>query len=513
MIVNHSNYLDELNKERAKEGLPALGRRQFCKLAATSSAFLVGMSGLFGCEESNQQSGCGQSGGEAAGCGGPSQEGNGGDDYVKIRPGMDTRGEFKIIPGVELDDYSGPWRPELRFTDFSKVGLSRLHQMASEYHNAIMAAYRGYQYKEHGHEIAKTAEENIWGRNQINQTYNQISELMKINGRNLEAFMKQWQVELNSLPSVNSDVVFEMPSKRRALVTINRCPLAIQYETEGRTDELREVCMARCPKAIQGGAQKYNGNIMVKNITMPPRQSENHVCCKWELYYKADGSKSAEESDILMDKMDERGKLEARRGVDLKDYSGAFRPDLRITDFSRELLARMYIMYHQLDLNMIMGYQVFEMNHSEGGGGCDYAAGTKMQLVVWSYDLAVAARTIQMKYLNTPGNGIDGFLKALQVDITAQQPNFDCTFEMPDENTGIYTFQKCFGITMMEKTGGTEEQIKDTCALDPPAIGNSCDMYSEGLSGKKINLDIITMPPRKYSDEVCCQWKFTYVPA
>jgi hypothetical protein len=304
-----------------------------------------------------------------------------------------------------------------------------------------------------------------------------------------------------------------MPSTRRGIVTINRCPLAIQYETEGRTDQLREICEARCPNMIQNGAQKYNANIMVKNLTMPPRQSDKHICCKWELYYKSDGSKSAEESNPLIDpdKMDQRGVLKVRPGVNLKNYSGPFRPNLRITDFDRELLARMYPMYHQLDLNMIMGYQVFEMG--QGSGGCDYAAGTKMQYEVWSFDLAVAARDIQMKYLNTSGSGIDAFMKALQVDITAQQPNFDNTFEMPDENTGIYTFQKCFGITMMEKTGGTDEQIKDTCALDPPAIGNSCDkLYNQGLKGKTIHLDIITMPPRKYTDEVCCQWKFTYVP-
>ena len=167
---------------------------------------------------------------------------------------------------------------------------------------------------------------------------------------------------------------------------------------------------------------------------------------------------------------------------------------------------KMYLMYHQYDLDMIMNYQMLEMYY-----GGDYEAGCDMQVAVWSVDLAEAARSIQMKYLNTSGTGIDGFLKAVQVDITAQMPNFDNSFEMPDENTGIYTFNKCFGITMMEAVGGSDEQINKTCELDPPAIGNSCDMYSRGLVDKKIHLDIIKLPPRTCKDEICCRWKFTYV--
>ncbi len=510
MICKHNMYLTKLNEQRKKEGLPPLNRRQFCKLAATSSVIL-GMPGFLGCEQNNQSGGCGDSGGQAAGCGNsarPTEKGDGGSDYVKAVLGQDTRADIGVRPGVELDDYSGPFRPDLRYTDFSKVGLSRLIQMASEYHNAIQGRYRQFIDEVHGHAAAVSSEETIWGGSMVNSTHRLIKKTMKINGKNLESFMKQWQIELNTIPSDVSNVYFEMPTKRRGLATVNTCPVALHYEAAGRTDELREICEARCGNAVQNGAKKFDSNIVVKNLTMPPRASENHVCCKWELYYKADGSKSAEETDLLIDpdKMDQRGELVARSDVDLKDYSGAFRPDLKLTDFTREQLASMFLMYHQYDLNMIMGYSTAEI---KAGGS---TKGENMQVVVWSNDLAEAARSIQMKWLKTSGAGIDSFLKAVQVDITAQPPNFDNDFEMPDENTGIYTFNKCIGLNMMEPFA-TEEQIVDLCALDPPAIGNSCDMYSRGLTGKKIELEIVALPPRKYTDAVCCQWKFTYVAA
>jgi hypothetical protein len=500
MICKYNLPFVERNKRREKNGLPPLSRRQFCKYAAASSAAL-GLVGLIGCEP-DDSSGDGQ----AWGCGGPTGPGDGGSDYVQRSLGEDNRAEIEVRPGVELDDYSGPFRPDLRYTDFSKVGLSNLTQMANDYHNTIQNRYRQFVYDKHGHTGLVDSEAKIWGRNMVPGIKRMIKETMKISGWNLEAFMKQWQVDFNMIPSAHYDLVFEMPTRRRGIVTVNRCTVAEQYEAAGRTNELRDVCMARCGNYIQNAARKYNSNIIAKNLTMPPRPNENYVCCKWELYYRRDGSRCSEENDLPIDpdKMDKRGELAARPGVNLDDYCGPFRPDLRMTDFSREQLARMYLMYHQYSLNMIELYQVWEM------GQVGFSESADMHVVVWSNDLAEAARSIMMKYLNTSGSGIDDFLKALQVDITAQPPNFDNDFEMPDENTGIYTFNKCFGMTMMEPIA-CEKQIIETCALDPPAIGNSCDMYSRGLAGKRIKLDIITMPPRTYTDEVCCQWKFSYV--
>ncbi len=252
------------------------------------------MPGFLGCEQNSRSSGCGETGGQTAGCNSvrPTENGDGGSDYVKAVLGEDTRAEIKVIPGVELDDYSGPFRPDLRFTDFSKVGLSRLIQMASEYHNTIQGRYRQFVDEVHGHAAVLESEETIWGRTMVNSTHRLIKKTMNIKEKSLEGFMKQWQIELNTIPSDVSNVYFEMP----------------------------------------------------------------------------------------------------------------------------------------------------------------------------------------------------------------------------DENTGIYTFNKCIGLMMMEPFA-SEEQIIDLCALDPPAIGNSCEMYSRGLTGKKIELEIVALPPRKYKDAVCCQWKFTYVPA
>lgn len=480
-----------------KEGLPPLSRRQFCKWTAVSS-ILLGMPLLSSCEIPDLSPG-------------ECSDGNTGEcDYIPRVLGQDSRADISVRPGVEIDFYGDvPFRTDLRYTDFSKVGLSNLITMASVYHNHIQNRNRLYQIDVHGHERTVDAESTIWGRNLVGRIHKIMAETLNLTDRNLESFMKQWQLELNTMGSEeHNDLYFEMPTRRRALVTVNRCTIARQYEELGREDELPDICKARCGNYIQNAAGKYSKSIRVKNLVMPPRQSEDHICCKWELYYLLDGSRHDEETGILIDpgKMDKRGELIVQPDVNLDDYSGPFRPDLRLTDFSRETLARMYLMYHQYDLDMIMGYQVYEIGQE------NLSAAASMQVVVWSNDLAEAARSTMMKYMKTQGRGIDQFLKALQVDITAQPPNFENEFTMPDENTGVYSFHKCFGLTIQEPIS-SEEQITEMCALDPPAIGNSCGMYSRGLEGRRIQLEIVTMPPRSYSDEICCRWKFSYVPA
>ena len=43
--------------------------------------------------------------------------------------------------------------------------------------------------------------------------------------------------------------------------------------------------------------------------------------------------------------------------------------------------------------------------------------------------------------------------------MTALPPNFDMYFEMPSKDRGIVTFNKCYGVTMMEANSGYHENV------------------------------------------------------
>ncbi len=59
--------------------------------------------------------------------------------YKKV--GRDVRGEIEIDPNVDLPDYSGPFRADLRFSDFSEDQLVRMLSMSHEYYVLLVEAW------------------------------------------------------------------------------------------------------------------------------------------------------------------------------------------------------------------------------------------------------------------------------------------------------------------------------------------------------------------------------------
>ena len=172
--------------------------------------------------------------------------------------GKDPRGEIKVDPNIELQDYSGPFKPDLRLTHFSREQLTRMYLLAHHYNYTIIRVYRDYIDEKWGFAAMCEANEDIWGSKLVDNIHRIITEHMNIKGPDLEAFMKHWQIDMNTQPGDHFDVIFEMPSKDRGIVTYNRCPVVEEYEASGKTDRLPGVCMKTCPPGIKNMAALYN---------------------------------------------------------------------------------------------------------------------------------------------------------------------------------------------------------------------------------------------------------------
>lgn len=542
-----------VNKHRKRRGLRPLSRRRFCKIAAASSATLA-IPCFWGCESSSPDNAhidastgiVGQSGmggitaqGESGGIvtRDAAQDGNApigpktdagseagttvpydeyeypddtdmtiapqeGIDYHRYTPGMDTRAEIKIDPNIELDDYSGPFRPNLRFTDFSRKQLGRMYSMAHHYHYRIQRAYRRYIHDTWGNDAVGDSEEKIWGELTVDELHELYRDVMKITADNLESFMKSWQLDLNSQPGDFWEIVFEMPTSERGLVTVNRCPVVDEYEKRGSTaGELLAVCKKKCHSAIQSKAKLYHPNIELKVLATPPRASTDNICCRFAVRYHGDDFQDAATPDLNIDptKQDLRADTTINPNVTLEDYSGPFRPDLRMTNFSREQLARMFLMCHKHDLGMMIGYQEWAM----------LAYGWKEMVVmpveVWANYLFSDAYEVATRFMNITEQSIASYLKALQVDITAQPPNFDNSFEMPSPDRGIYTFNVCFGETNLRNQGAPPDKVLEFCEMDPPAIRKCAKLYHPDIRVK-----IMALPPVLHPYQVACKWDMVY---
>ena len=76
---------------------------------------------------------------------------------------LDIRQQLDVDSGAELDDYSGPYRPDLRFTDFSRAALAdRLIPFSNDYTVACVDAWAGEVSKRYGAEAMAEVEWAAW---------------------------------------------------------------------------------------------------------------------------------------------------------------------------------------------------------------------------------------------------------------------------------------------------------------------------------------------------------------
>jgi hypothetical protein len=81
---------------------------------------------------------------------------------------------------------------------------------------------------------------------------------------------------------------------------------------------------------------------------------------------------------------------------------------------------------------------------------------------------------------------------------------FDLTFEMPEPDVGIMTFNRCAAPTMFEALG-REDILEQNChAVCPASIEETAKLYNPNMK-----LDILAIPPRPSPDHVCCVWKLS----
>jgi len=85
------------------------------------------------------------------------------DDVTYPKTSLDIRQQLDVDSGAELDDYSGPYRPELRFTDFSKKALAtKFLPWSDAYLQVCVDGWAGEVSKRYGPETMAEIEWAAW---------------------------------------------------------------------------------------------------------------------------------------------------------------------------------------------------------------------------------------------------------------------------------------------------------------------------------------------------------------
>jgi len=128
-----------------------------------------------------------------------------------------------------------------------------------------------------------------------------------------------------------------------------------------------------------------------------------------------------------------------------------------------------------------------------------------IQYTLWGDTVLPAVKKLKESYLGITGTGVEDWMKDLQLDATALPGKaFDLTFEMPEPDVGIMTFNRCVAVDQWESMGRPDILEKNCHSTCPKSMIVTTKFYDPNMK-----VDILAIPPRKDDDDVCCKWRFS----
>lgn len=190
----------------------------------------------------------------------------------------------------ELQDYSGPFNPNLKLEDLSKDFLIR---MIRQYGAAYMRLDDLWWRKVEGIVGPKEVIEHsvdVWTK-QPTRTNPKYAKAANIEVKTITDCMKVWQLCLDGfLPGVYQPT-FEVKDPNHVIMTMNTCLTINYYQKEGMSDRIKTICGHRGVehRTMEPYIQCFLPNAQVKQLSGPPGSGmpvKEGMACQWEYTLK-----------------------------------------------------------------------------------------------------------------------------------------------------------------------------------------------------------------------------------
>jgi len=183
--------------------------------------------------------------------------------------------------------------------------------------------------------------------------------------------------------------------------------------------------------------------------------------------------------------------------AELQDYSGEFRPNLKLEEFSKDALLRLWQAGGKLYLGIDgIWYRLITERFSE-------QMALELDQEVWMRNVQPELYML-MEAMHIHGNDVATLFKVFQVD-----PNgsilHDMHFELKNKNEGILTVTRCSALDWAERHGDAA-RAKSVCDMDVPWYSEAARLVNPRM--KAIPLDMPSEFPRKVRGEYACKWEF-----
>jgi hypothetical protein len=180
-------------------------------------------------------------------------------------------------------------------------------------------------------------------------------------------------------------------------------------------------------------------------------------------------------------------------------YTGLFSPRPKLADLSKEQLVTWLLGAHEYLLQCIEGWaaQIVVRYGLDSMFDIQYA--------LWGNVVLPGVKKLKEEYLGITGNTVADWMKDLQMDATSMPGKaFDMSFEMPEPDVGIMTFNRCVAVDQWEAMGRPDILEKNCHSTCPKSMIVTTKMYHPNMK-----VDILAIPPRKNEGDVCCKWRFS----
>jgi hypothetical protein len=181
------------------------------------------------------------------------------------------------------------------------------------------------------------------------------------------------------------------------------------------------------------------------------------------------------------------------------DYAGLFTPGPNTADLSKEQLVTWFLGSHEYLLQCIEGWAAQIVVRYSLDDMFD------IQWTLWGESVLPGVKRLKADYLGITGNTVEDWMKDLQLDATALPGKaFDLSFEMPEPEVGIMTFNRCVAVDQWETMGRPDILEKNCHSTCPKSMIKTTAMYNPNMK-----VDILAIPPRVDEGDVCCKWQFS----
>ncbi len=187
----------------------------------------------------------------------------------------------------EMNDYSGPLKPDLKYEDLSKEALTKLLHAYAKLYILMYGEFTNLVTERQGKDEAWLYQVEAWMR-MAPVAMKVVSDAMNIESGGVEGLLKSIQLDPAYPP--NFDAAYtgtskaEMIDENRGRHTLDRCYALDVFELMGE-ETVVQFCHGMEPPTFSAHARWHNPDIVCKPVKLPPREEpgEEPVCI-WEYY-------------------------------------------------------------------------------------------------------------------------------------------------------------------------------------------------------------------------------------